>query len=72
MRQMLGAVILGTVLAIGVVASRGNDSVDLGLPPLDPMGAFAVSGQADEPNVQPAPQPSWDVQRDENRENGSK
>jgi hypothetical protein len=70
MRQMLGTLILGTVLATGAVAAHANGFVDLGLPPLDPMGAPAVSAQAGEPDVQVFPHPSSE-QSDENRENGS-
>lgn len=68
MRQMLGALILGTVLATTAIAAQAND---LGLPPLDPMGRAAVVAPTDEPNVQPAPQPTWVVQREENVDPGS-
>ena len=71
MRQMLGALILGTVLASGAVAAYASDSTDLGLPPLQPMGGVAVITPDDQPDVQPAPPPSWVVQPDQinNRDN---
>ncbi len=58
MRQMLGALILGTVLASGAVAAYASGSTDLGLPPLQPMGGV-------EPDVHPAAPPSWVVQPDQ-------
>ncbi len=71
MRQMLGALILGTMLTTAAIAAHANGSADLGLPPLDPMGRAAVVAPTDEPNVQPAPQPTWVVQREENVDPGS-
>ncbi len=68
MRQMLGALILGTVLATTAIAAQAND---LGLPPLDPMGGAAAIAPVDEPNVPQAPQPTWVVQREENIDPGS-
>ncbi len=66
MRQMLGALILGTVLASGAVAAYASGSTDLGLPPLQPMGGVAVITPAGEPDFQPAAPPSWVVQPDQN------
>ncbi len=71
MRQMLRALILGTVLATAAVAAHANGSADLGLPPLDPMGGAAVLAPADEPDAQPVPQPYWVVQHEENKDSGS-
>ncbi len=65
MRQMLGALILGTVLASGAVAAYASESTDLGLPPLQPMGSAAVITPAGEPDFQPAAPPSWVVQPDQ-------
>jgi len=72
MRQMLGALILGTVLASGAVAAYASDSTDLGLPPLQPMGGVAVTTPADQPDVQPAPQPSLVVQPDQDKEHDNR
>ena len=68
MRQMLGALILGTVLATTAIAAQAND---LGLPPLDPMGGVAAIAPVDEPVVPQAPQPTWVAQREENMDPGS-
>jgi hypothetical protein len=71
MRQMLGALILGTMLTIPPIAAHANGATELGLPPLQPMGGAAVLAQADEPDVQQAPRPYWVVQREENSDSGS-
>jgi len=65
---MLSVLILGTVLVSGTAAARAS-GLQLGVPPLDPMSGVEVRAQANGPfEDQPAPQPSWGVQPDQNRE----
>lgn len=69
MRRMFGTLILGTLLATAAIAGHGNGLGDLGLPPLQPMGGAVAFAAGDEPDIQPAPQPSWVRQLD--HDNGS-
>jgi hypothetical protein len=55
MRYVLGALALGGMLSTEVLAAVAG-SPDLGLPPLDPMGAAIVSVD-DQPQQEPQPAP---------------
>lgn len=71
MRQMLGTLVLGTVLAAGVATAYAPDGIGLSIPPLDPMGAAAALVQADDPGVQMVLDPYWVVQHEDNQDSGA-